>query len=336
MSISDDEDTKLKTDTTNQHIEKLLNPKSEDDKDAVRIEVHTPRSNINDERSEVSNRSTFKLLLGFQLLLDAWESSLEWENIFVGQASAVIIIVIILSVFHKFRVMEPVNVYRFQLDCDKLASKFDFLLFIWQFVHTDLEHIIGNLLALIIYGCLVESILGTIPFGVLFSCLCYFIPREWYHDQLKTNSCQTARTVVGLSGVTYALGPIAIFLTLYRTICILLRMKFFSPDRSDSDSEKFSFVKRVSKVFSENPKLKGLCWFYFIGLAFSLLSVVGSCLYDTIFPCPDVAIDIHWIGTKQGFLSALPLVGFCILQDLSRPIINKAKGENKLYNLIFD
>ena len=95
-------------------------------------------------------------------------------------------------------------------------------------------------------------------------------------------------------------------------------MKFFSPDRS------------------EKHKLKGLCLFYYIGLAISLLLVICLCLYDTISPDPDTATDIHWIGTKQGFLSALPLVGFCILQDLSRPIINKAKGENKLYNLIFD
>jgi len=241
------------------------------------------------------------------LLLDAWKSSLEWENIFFGLPLAVIIIVFILFGVHKLRVLEPRNVYHFQLNCTKLASEYDLQLFTWQFIHKDCEHLNTNLVLFFIYGGLVESILGTIPFGFLFFYLCYSIPREWYHAD---ESCQTPRTIVGLSGVICALGPIAILLTLYRTICILSRMKFFSPDGS------------------EKPKLALLGLSYLTGLALSLVSVIYVYLKDTISPDPDTATDIHFIGTKQGFWSALPVVVFvvCILQDLLRPIINKAKA----------
>ena len=77
---------------------------------------------------------------------------------------------------------------------------------------------------------------------------------------------------------------------------------------------------------SEKPKLTRLGVNYFIGLALSLVLVICLWLKDTIYPDPDTANDIHLIGTKQGFFSAFVSVVFCILQDLLRPIINKAKA----------
>ena len=269
--------------------------------------IHVELTNV-EEPPEPTGQQTerSKITVCWKSLVRAWESSLLWENIFVGQPSFTIIVSILLCFFHKLRFMEPANYEDFQLDCDKLRSEFDFRLFIWQFLHRDLEHLISNVFSLFMYGWAVESIIGTVPFACTFSCLCYIIPKKWYEIQLETNKCQAARTVVGISGVVSALGIIAILLTLYRILCLLSRLKLFSPDGQ------------------EKTNLYSLCSLYFLSLAFSSLMVSIFWLNDAVLTDPNVATDVHSIGRVIGFYSFLPWLPLCILKDLFRPIKNEA------------
>ena len=275
------------------------------DKNNASIHVGSP--NV-EEPTEPTSQQTerSKITVCLKWLRRAWVSSLLWENIFIGQPSFTIIVSILLCIIHIFRVLEPANVKNFQLDCDKLRSEFDFRLFIWQFLHRDLEHLMVNVCALLVYGWTVESIIGTIPFACTFSCLCYIIPKKWYEIQLETNKCQAARTVVGISGVVSALGIIAILLTLYRILCLLSRLKLFSPDGQ------------------EKTNLYSLCSHYFLSLAFSSLMVSIFWLNDAVLTDPNVATDVHSIGRVIGFYSFLPWLPLCILKDLFRPIKNEA------------
>ena len=271
------------------------------DKNNASIHVGSP--NV-EEPTEPTSQQTerSKITVCLKWLRRAWVSSLLWENIFIGQPSFTIIVSILLCIIHIFRVLEPANVKNFQLDCDKLRSEFDFRLFIWQFLHRDLEHLISNVFSLFMYGWAVESIIGTVPFACTFWCLCYFIPKRWYENQLETNECQAARTVVGISGVVTALGIVAIVLTLSR----ILWLKCFSPDGH------------------EKPKLNSLCFLYILSFVLSFLMVTISCLNDAVSTDPKLATDVHSIGYKIGLYWILPLLVLCMLKDLFRPMIKKA------------
>ena len=272
--------------------------------------IHVGSPNVEEPPEPTSQQTErSKITVCLKSLGKAWESSLLWENIFVGQPLFTIIVSILLCIFHKLRIMEPANYEDFQLDCDKLRSEFDFRLFIWQFLHRDLEHLMGNVWALLMYGWAVESIIGTVPFACTFSCLCYFIPEKWYENQLETDECQAAGTVVGISGVVSALGIIAIVLTLSRT----LWLKCFSPDGP------------------EKPKLNSLCFLYFLSFVFLFLVVGISWLNDAVSTDPKLATDVHSIGYKIGLYWVLPLLVFCMLKGLFRPIIIEALS--KIYTV---
>ena len=311
-------------DRTTKHLKKwstVKNPHSgSDEKTSVHDESQavdgTPDENLSEKISDPTFVENLKV---------GWGKWSIWDNISIsigpnGPPSGVILLALSLIVIHTISYYKPLLRSSNLLDCSKLKSTFESIRFektmiSFHFFHKNVEHLIENLLGFIISGIYIECILGTIPFLSLFFGLCYTISKQWFETKVKNNICETARPVVGASGVVFALVSIAAILSFYNTISIA--------------AIKFIQKREISSKFS-------LVIFSCIGSIFYTMIAVVQSIEDNFNPEPKVANDVHLIGLEIGAFSGLLTAFFCLLRILSWSIIRLGFNQKSKILTIMD
>ena len=262
--------------------------------------------------------------------IEQWKNSIITERPFFFPWATCFIAIILISIYNYVNPTIRTALYNYlMLNCTAIQNEsyqtqnqsyphFNHRPMTYNFLHLDKDHLRNNILALLVYGIPLEGIIGTPSFVALYSYLCFSISLEWYDKQLALNTCATAQTIVGASGVIIALGPNAVIITLYR-LCFKVIVKYISDPETRENQE--SSLKCVDFI------LFGIGVFFsrIVSLFINCVLVLAQFLIDKFHPEEGKANDIHLFGVQKGFFGdfnypPLLLIAYCLFWDLFGPI----------------
>ena len=272
-------------------------------------EVHNGSSNIDEPAPEPTRELT---------ICEQWKRELISES--SSFPSFTFYLAIILNVIHLY--VNPKNnlaLYNYlMLNCSAIYNApypyFNHRLITYIFLHKDTSHLRGNVFYLLLFGIPFESIFGTTIFVFSYVYLCYSIPIEWYEEKLvnEVETCNRANTVVGASGVIFALGSTAVIVTFVSLCRHVIFQKIF-PKVSEfvaKEKQKQIIFQYKGIFFTLNFVL------YFLSFVVNLASVIYQYLTDKLNAEKGVANDIHLIGVEKGVYLGLILSLFCLLDPV--------------------
>ena len=297
----------------NQTEEHLLNHCIPKDTCDGHTEVHNGPSNIDEpNRDDEPNPEPNRELT----ICEQWKKELISESIGSSFPAFTFSLAIILLVIHIY--VNPRNrpwLYDYlMLDCfainNEAYPQLSHRLISYNFVHAHTDHLLHNELALLLFGIPFEKIFGTNIFFFSYFYLCYSIPIEWYEEKLANGveTCNRADTVVGASGVIFALGLIAVVVTFVR-LCrqVLFQKVFPKVSESVAKEKQTQIIIQYKGIF--------ITWnfvFYFLSFVVNLATVIYQYLTDKLNAEKGVANDIHLIGIEKGIYPSLILSLFCL------------------------
>lgn len=325
QSNTSDSDSKMQ-DRRTQDLKKWSTIENLHDGSDEKTSVHAESQAVDENLPEQNPSEQILDRTFVEKVKDGWEEWSIWDNISIsigpnGPPSGVILLALSLIVIHMLCYHKPSLRSSNELNCRTLKSTFESRSFektmiSFHFFHKNVEHLIVNVFTFIISGIYIECIMGTIPFLSLFFGLCFTISKQWYVAQLENNSCESAKTVVGASGVVFALVTVAAILSLYNAI-LIAAIKFIQ-------KREIEFSKFLLLIFS--------C----IGFIVYTMIAVYQSIIDIFHPTTDVANDVHLIGLEIGAISGLLTAFFCLLRILSWSIIRLGFNQKSKILTILD